>query len=389
MTNRQDANNMIWESKQYDVFDILRFPLVVLVVYIHCTNGIPERPINWESISNAVKTGILLRIYISNIISSICVPTFFMISGYLFYKNQKEFNLTIYGNKIKRRIRSLAIPYFLWIMIYFTITTIIIIKEHNITSLTDGYRIVTNFFIENGAIRIFYDCVIVNNHQDNIPIGWLQDNSAPLLFTLWYIRDLIIVTFFSPFLFKALKILKKSFLFILGTMYVFNLWPYIHGISITSIFYFSLGIYLSSNFHFLNMFFFCYARIFVIIEILISFACLYLYSVDSPFFLYFIHLFSIIGVFIALYIAWIVINRGIKPINILRQSAFFIYAAHMIYINRYSTLLVIKILPWNNTICNIIKYLMIPLIIVQICIIIFCTLQKITPKTLSLLNGRR
>ena len=76
-------NSPQWESCQFDVFDILRFPLVILVIYIHCTIGIPYGPLAFDNILDVANIGVLLRIYISNIISSVCVPTFFLISGYL------------------------------------------------------------------------------------------------------------------------------------------------------------------------------------------------------------------------------------------------------------------------------------------------------------------
>ena len=37
-----------WESCQFDVFDYLRFPLAVLVIYIHSTIGIPDGTIIFD-----------------------------------------------------------------------------------------------------------------------------------------------------------------------------------------------------------------------------------------------------------------------------------------------------------------------------------------------------
>lgn len=378
-----------WDSCQYDVFDIMRFPLAVLVIYIHCTIGLPEKPIGLNSMTILYQWDGLLKIYISKIISTICVPSFFMISGYLFYQKQKIFNLIVFKNKLQRRIRTLFIPYIVWIMLYFIISNLLLIRQSAITDFIDWYILVKNYFVNNGALRIFWDCNIIDNHQNNLPIGNIQDDSAPLLFTLWYIRDLIIVILLSPIVFKVLCFFNFYFILLLGIAYIFNLWPYIHGISIVSIFFFTLGIYLSSNINLIELIINRYAKRLLFIGFLLSMLSLYQYSTNSPFFIYFIHSFSILGVFITIYIGWILINRGIMPITILKKSAFFIYAAHMVYVNRYCTQLVLEILPWNNSLCGLIHYLIIPFVIALSCIIIIYILQRICPWALSLLNGGR
>lgn len=390
--NKVNREYLKWDSCQYDVFDIMRFPLAVLVIYIHCTIGLPEKPISLNSMTILYQWDGLLRIYISKIISTICVPSFFMISGYLFYQKQINFNLIVFMNKLKRRLRTLIIPYFIWIMLYSTITTLFLIRQSALTDFTDWYILVKNYFVDNGSLHIFWDCNIIDNHQNNLPIGYKQDDSAPLLFTLWYIRDLIVVILLSPILFKVLSFLKayKVYLILLlGIAYIFNLWPYIHGVSIVSIFFFTLGIYLSSNINLIDLIIKRYANKLLFIGILLSMLSLYQYSMNSPYFIYFIHSFSIFGVFITIYIGWILINSGIKPITILKKSAFFIYAAHMVYVNRYCTQLVLGILPWNNSLCGFVHYLIIPLVIALSCITIIYILEKMCPWILSLLNGGR
>ena len=190
-----------WGSCQYDVFDFLRFPLVILVIYIHSTIGIPDGPIFFDDTIDIVNLGILLRIYISNIISSTCVPTFFLISGYLFYNKQTSFNLLVFKEKLKRRFHSLAIPYFLWIILFFIISALLMIPGAN--SFYEWKDSVAKYIIEHGYLRIFYDSNIIGTEPYNLPIGWEQDHSAPLLFTFWYLRDLIVTILVSPFLYAA------------------------------------------------------------------------------------------------------------------------------------------------------------------------------------------
>ena len=100
---------------QFKTIKWLRFPLIVLVVYIH-NYGSPydySPIINWTSISGFDLYEII-RIFISKVISHIAVPCFFFISGYLFFSNIVFFNKQTYLSKLKKRINTLFIPYLLW-----------------------------------------------------------------------------------------------------------------------------------------------------------------------------------------------------------------------------------------------------------------------------------
>ena len=55
---------------------------------------------------------IFQKILVSIFIGNLCVPLFFLISGYLFFlKNQQSYSLADYVTKNKKRVASLVIPY--------------------------------------------------------------------------------------------------------------------------------------------------------------------------------------------------------------------------------------------------------------------------------------
>ena len=68
------AINMAQENPQYTLFEWLRFPLIVGVVFIHCVGG----PIDVESINFSHLSGTnwydLIRIAFSNVLPRVCVP---------------------------------------------------------------------------------------------------------------------------------------------------------------------------------------------------------------------------------------------------------------------------------------------------------------------------
>ena len=104
---------------------IISFVLILLVVQLHAYNLdllfgketiILNKGFNW-----------IFQNFFSNGITRIAVPLFFIISGYLFFL---QFQPTIenYFEKIKKRIKTLFIPYLIWsiigVLLYFVLQTI-------------------------------------------------------------------------------------------------------------------------------------------------------------------------------------------------------------------------------------------------------------------------
>lgn len=94
-------NKVVWFS----------FVFSLLVVWVHAYNaelflGAAE----WMEPVNR------LEHWIGDGLAQVAVPGFFMISGYLFYRN---FNLGRLREKWNRRIRSVLVPYILWNFLYY------------------------------------------------------------------------------------------------------------------------------------------------------------------------------------------------------------------------------------------------------------------------------
>lgn len=93
-------------------FTLLRFPLLIGVVMIHCDITAqlhPELRNQWA--------GDVMYLF-SNVIGRFSVPMFFIISGYLFFRNG-VFDTSIYIAKLRSRVNTLLIPYLLWNLIGF------------------------------------------------------------------------------------------------------------------------------------------------------------------------------------------------------------------------------------------------------------------------------
>ena len=93
--------------------DRLKFPLICGVVFIH--NQLKgDISISGQSLSipDASWYEAVINLF-SYVIPCIAVPIFFIVSGYLFFK-EGTFNEKLYLTKIKKRFWSLLIPYVLW-----------------------------------------------------------------------------------------------------------------------------------------------------------------------------------------------------------------------------------------------------------------------------------
>ena len=113
-----DSNSFIPEQNlptrslsQYDVIRQLRFPMIVLVTFAHSYGHVAD---DFYLLSSEWNSYEFLKLLISQTLVKVAVPVFFIISGYLFFANVKEWNFSVYKEKMFRRVKKLLIPYLIW-----------------------------------------------------------------------------------------------------------------------------------------------------------------------------------------------------------------------------------------------------------------------------------
>ena len=91
----------------------LRFPLTVGVVFIHfsmadgfCYNGVVY------GLNNPSFFFFVVNLF-SEVLARVCVPLFFVISGFLFFYHL-NFNRESYLKKLRNRVKSLLLPFIYW-----------------------------------------------------------------------------------------------------------------------------------------------------------------------------------------------------------------------------------------------------------------------------------
>lgn len=219
-------------------------------------------------------------------------------------------------------------------------------------------------------------------------LGYLHENTAPILIPMWYLRDLLVFFILTPIIFICIKKTKQYILIILALSYVSNIWPQIPGFS-NSIIFFVIGSYFAINKK--NIIIECYRyhkHIFIITILLLPLMII----LDGQYTQYgnIIYPFFIL-VLVPFYInttSFLMKKEIISPTPQLSKVSFFIYASH-IFILDYCAKLLKIMLPSNIWYISTIRYLLIPILCIITCYILYIIMRKITPKLLVYLTGNR
>ena len=184
------------QTPLHDIFSQIRLPLIVLVTFAHSYGGVTEE---YNILASGWDTYEVLKIVLSQTLVKAAMPTFFVMSGYLFFANATRWNAQTYWQKIKRRIKSLLIPYIIWNLLM--------------------------------AVKL---------KAFSLSILW-----EPANMPLWFLRDLIIVSLLTPIIYIGVKKLGYWLFVILLPVYLTGIWAIQPGPNPYAICFFSLGAFLS------------------------------------------------------------------------------------------------------------------------------------------------
>lgn len=181
---------------QYNVISALRLPLIVLVTYAHSYGGVAE---GYSLIGSGWDSYEVLKIVMSQTLVKVAMPTFFVMSGYLFFANVETFNQNVYRQKIWRRIKTLLIPYIIWNLLM------------------------------AAKLKMF-----------SLSIFWTPANMP-----LWFLRDLMIVSLLTPIIYIGVRKLGYWLFVLLLPIYLTGFWAIQPGLNPYAICFFTLGAFLS------------------------------------------------------------------------------------------------------------------------------------------------
>lgn len=330
---------------------ILNLLLIIMVVYIH----------NYYQEAN---DGYVIASILQNIIGKgICRlanPLFFFMSGMLFFNN-----ITSIKNcfpKIKKRIKSLLIPYIIWNCIY--VCWFIILSSNNFT----------NKFISNDVLNNIFGGTFLNSLYE---LFW-----KPAAMQLWFLRDLIISVLFSPLLYILINKIHW-----LAFILIFIIIQYI-PLHISAFFVLGGTISLLHDLNWLDRKLNSKTILLITTIIFIGNIILQINNNDlNQFYTCFINLNGIIFIWKLYDYIYYRLRVNYDKINNFLGYSFFIYLFHEPTLNILKKGL-LAILG-TNELTIILLYIINPILMCLISIYIATILKKIIPKTYSILTGGR
>ena len=169
--------------------DLLKVLLCVGIVFRHAELvGVAERNAAFGAFSHGMM-----------IFTEICVPMFFLLSGYLFFLNVPEKpTLKLYFNKLRTRVTTLLVPYLIANAVAFVIYWL----AHRLAP-----QMIAGFFGENWRHPLF--------------IFW----TGPINLSLWFIRDLMYSIVLSPLIWLLVRYTRFWGVLAVGLLWYFKLLP--------------------------------------------------------------------------------------------------------------------------------------------------------------------
>lgn len=370
------VRDKMWSSDNIlDVIKFLRLPLIIGVVLIH-VYLYPFDIANGEY-GYTIMGGI--QYFLSQVIGRGCTSIFFCFSGFLFFYNVDVFSFHEYVGKIRRRLKTLIIPYIIWNLLF-------------LLAYSLGQILLPNMMhggLVHGINKMLYQYTFYD---------WIEvllgscHYRFPCNFPLWYIRDLFIVAICSPVLYKCLRVGNdigrqwRSFLFLvaLGVLWILKVWE---GIPHTrAFFFFSMGAYFSIN------------RKNIILQqrsgivLTVFFVLLASIQMSFPDYLYidYIHrIAQIVEVYVIIFWASrLLYFRQINLDNTWQKSSLMVYVYHVFPLIAIQRVLYV-FLPSDNQWCALTVYLGSTLLVIFMGVLINTFIHRYLPNTAAFVLGER
>ena len=355
-------NQLLSQSISY-----LRFPLIIAVVFTHSASRV------WSYLEDHELFEFVafdqFSFFLSEVIARLAVPIFFFIAGLLFFNNVAKFDKQIYVEKIRSRFWSLVVPYLFWnsfaLLVFFVAQN----APYVSTLLSGRNALIADY----GAI-------------DFVRVYWDSANGSPFLSTLWFLRDLIVVSLLSPIFYFAISRLGIFVVLSLGVVWFIGLLEMI-GFSTAPWFFFAFGAFFS-------------IRKVDFVKFVKKCSCFSLVAypllaiADSSTMSYDINIIiHKLGLLFGLIFVFRLVMNGleqnkIKVNHFLMRMSFFLYVAHEPLLTFVVRLLAALIKPESESPIFVI-YLAAIIISVLICMLVYHFLCKKLPSFLSFVSGGR
>lgn len=369
--------NQRTENKNLLALDLLRFPLAIFVLIEHVFTTAGFYVHGKEIMLDDFPILLEINNLIGGFVRGQSVPIYFFISGYLFFHGIRLSPKT-YLNKLKRRIRTLLIPYIAWNTIALLFP--LIFRLPCFSSILPNITAQETYFSLSKFVSYYWD-------YWQSPV----DNAIyPIDVPLWYIRELMILAIMSPIIYHCIHQFRLGFIAIL-----FIFWATITHWDLgypnqllTGLSYFSWGAYFSickkEMVDTFKRYFSLSIALYIILGILYAIS-----QHNYPCYSTLLKQINIIfGVIFAFNLAYYLIHTRFITVNYYWMSySFFLYVTHKIVYDRMLQLMYYLIKPTNDF-GMITVYVLTAINLLIGSLICYEILRRLSPPILRFLTGR-
>ena len=360
----------------------LRFPLTVGVVFIHfsmtdgfCYNGVVY------GLDNPPYFFFVVNLF-SEVLARVCVPLFFIISGFLFFYHL-DFSWVVYFRKLRNRVKTLLLPYMLW---NFIAAIVILVK-----SVLPFYPDVTILI----SFKRLLNTLFYNLDGNGIIVGpsfLVPSMACPLNIPLWFVRDLMVMVLLAPVHYMLITSTRGAYIVILGILWFFSSLffsstSYV-GMLIMASFFFSWG--ASYSIRKVNLVVsFRRLKFAPIIYVIVAIADTLTKNYGFNEYLNKVGIFLGAISFIIL-VSYLVEQFPNSANKTLAGCTFFIFSLHTLFMGDLGKL-VFKMcdMPGDKPCFMLFFYFTMPILVVLICYFLYFLLYKYVPRLCDVLVGSR
>ncbi|MCM3599409.1 acyltransferase [Robertmurraya korlensis] len=328
---------------------ILSFLYAYLVVVIHSSNSI-----NYFGTDKSINFVTYIENIIGEGVARIAVPSFFVISGILFFIGFTP-SINAFRSKYKSRAKSLLVPYLLWNVIGYVYACIVPLLAAKVISI--------NTLPAEIGLKSFLIAVITAQYT-----------------TFWFIGSLIICVVLSPVIYF---LVSKPIFSEISIVLLAVIWGVFAGRTgiLVGLFFFSLGAYIILRLPNLINKKMTLKQTWVLIVAFIGVLLLNAYFYPTEL----VKMVILLGI-PTVWVLYDLFETKIKVTEFMKYS-FVIFAAHS-FVNQIILKTILVVLG-KGQIQAMFNYIVTPFLSVVLVIIAGSLVRKYLPKIWSLLNGGR
>lgn len=331
---------------QFDIIRQLRFPMIVLVTFAHSYGGVEE---GFSLLASEWNTYEFLKLLVSQTLVKVAMPVFFVMSGYLFFANVDKWDLTTYKKKILRRMKSLLIPYLIWNLLM------------AVKLKTFSWSMFWVYWEPAGRQMDWF--------------GHEQLMTAPVNMPLWFLRDLMVVSLFTPIIYILVRKLGCWLMAALTVLYLSGVCAFIPGLSAYAMYFFTLGAFISLRKMDLIETFIRFEWPAYGLSIIFAIAMLLTYNTSA--FSSLMLCFRLVGAVAVFCLAYRILSSTDKRIpSLVCDSAYFIYLAHYVFFFSFVGTTFFSLFG-ISTMSLSLHYLLAPLLKVFILTTVYITIKRL------------